>query len=76
MELATWKTLINDTGGWGTFLDVAGHGVGRAADLTNGQCLLLFKSPELKPKKSYPLKIGCSAKDIRIIAATEYDVVP
>ncbi len=76
LELATWKTMINGTRGWGTFLGVAGHGVGRAAALTNGQCLLLFKSPELKPKKSYTLKIGSSAaKGIRVIAATEY-VVP
>lgn len=73
--LAVWKDLINGTGGWGTFLDEAGDGVGRAAALTNGQCLLLFESPELKPKKSYPLKVESSAKDMRIIAATEY-VVP
>jgi VWA domain containing CoxE-like protein len=75
MELATWKSLFNGTGGWGTFLDEAGDGVGRAAALTNGQCLLLFRPPELKPEKSYRLKIESSAKGIRIIAPTEY-VVP
>lgn len=74
-ELAAWKDLINRTGGWGTFLDEPGDGVGRAAALTNGQCLVLFETPELKPKRSYPLRVESSAKDIRIIAATEY-VVP
>lgn len=73
-DLDTLKTLNDATGGWGTFLDERGDVVGRAAGLTSGQCLVLFKAPSLKPKKSYPIRIESSAKDIHIMAPKEYFV--
>jgi len=75
IELTTVKALTNATGGWGTFLDEPGDVVGRAAGLTNGQCLVLFKPPALKPNKSYPMRIESSNKDIHIMAPKEF-VVP
>src|ERR1700692_1510798 len=47
------KTLSDKTGGSVTFLDQPGDSVQTAAHFTDGQCLLLFKPPALKPNKSY-----------------------
>ena len=75
-ELETLRAFNEGTGGWTAFLDEPGVGVEkRAASLTNGQYLILFKSPVLKPNKSYPLKIKSSAKHIYIMAPNEY-VIP
>jgi hypothetical protein len=71
-DLEVLKTLSDATGGFVTFLDQPGDPVQRAAYLIDGQCLLLFKPPTLKPNKSYALKIESSAKEIHVLAPTEY----
>jgi hypothetical protein len=73
-DLETLRTLSDSTGGLVTFLDQPGDPVQRAANLTDGQCLVLFKSPTLKSNKSYALKIESSLKEIRVLAPTEYFV--
>jgi hypothetical protein len=71
-DLETLKTLSDGTGGVVTFLDQPGDPVQRAAYLIDGQCLMLFKPPALKPKKSYALRIESSVKEIHVLAPTEY----
>ena len=73
-DLETLKALSDSTGGWEAFLDEPGNVVARAAGLANGQYLLSFKSPALKPQKSYPLKIESSSKNIRLMVPKEYFV--
>lgn len=70
--IATLKTLSDGTGGWVAFLDEPGDFVGRVANLTSAQYLVLFKSPALKPGKTYPLKITSSVKGVRLLAPNEY----
>jgi VWFA-related protein len=71
-DLETLKTLSDSTGGFVTFLDQSGDPVQRAASLVDGQCVMLFKPPSLKPNKSYALKIESSVKGIHVFAPTEY----
>jgi hypothetical protein len=71
-DLETLKTLSDSTGGLVTFLDQPGDPVQHAAYLIDGQCLMLFKAPMLKPNKSYALKIESSLKEIHVLAPTEY----
>ena len=71
-NLETLKTLSDSTGGSVTFLDQSGDPVKRAAFLVDGQCVMLFKAPTLKPNKSYALKIESSLKEIHVLAPTEY----
>jgi len=66
------KTLSHSTGGLVTFLDEPGDPVHRAMYLIDGQCLMLFKPPTLKPNKSYALKIDSSIKEINVLAPSEY----
>lgn len=71
-DFETLRTLSDSTGGVVTFLDQPGDPVQRAAYLIDGQCLMLFKPPTLKPKKSYALRIESSVKEIHVLAPTEY----
>ena len=71
-DFETLRTLSDSTGGVVTFLDQPGDPVQRAAYLIDGQCLMLFKPPTLKPKKSYTLRIESSVKEIHVLAPTEY----
>lgn len=68
----TLKAITDATGGWMSFLDEQGDPVERAAGLTNGQCLVSFKTPALRSQKLYPLRIEYPSKDIRIIAPKDY----
>jgi hypothetical protein len=71
-DLDALKALNEATGGWGTFLDEPGDAVEQEINLTDAQCLVSFKSPALKPKRSYPLKIESSIKEIHLLAPKEY----
>jgi hypothetical protein len=62
------RTLSLGTGGLVTFLDEPGDPVRRATSLLDGQCLMLFKPPTLKPNRSYALKIDSSIKEIHVFA--------
>lgn len=73
-DLDTLKALNGATGGWGTFLDEPGDAVEQEINLTDAQCLVSFKSPQLKAKRSYPLKIDSSIKEIQLLAPKEYFV--
>lgn len=66
------RTLSHNTGGFVTFLDEQGDLDRRATDLIDGQCLMLFKPPTLKPNKSYPLKIESTIKETNVLAPSEY----
>jgi hypothetical protein len=71
-DLGILKTLSDDTGGMVMSLDQPGDPVQRAVYLTDGQCLMLFKKPALKPKKSYALRIESSVKNTHVLSPTAY----
>jgi hypothetical protein len=71
-DLKILRTLSDKTGGSVTSLDQPSDPVRTAAYLTEGQCLLLFKPPALKPNKSYAMKIEPSVAEIHVLAPTEY----
>lgn len=66
------KALSRSTGGSVSFLDDRGDVADRLVHLVDGQCLVSFKRPALKPKKHYGLKTESTVREIRILAPTEY----
>jgi len=74
LDFEILRTLSIGTGGLVAFLDEPGDPVRRATYLLDGQCLMLFKPPTLKPKKSYALNIDSSIKEIHVLAQAEFSM--
>lgn len=70
----TLNSLSRSTGGTVSFLDDPGNVGVRVARLTDGQCLVSFKRPALKPGKSYRMKIESSNHKIRLFFPTKYSL--
>ena len=68
------KSLSRSTGGTVSFLDDPGDVGMRIARLMDGQWLVSFKRPALKPEKFYGMKIESSNHEIRLFAPAEYSL--
>ncbi len=71
-ELKTLKTLSGDTGGLVILPDEHRDVVEYLQKILESQSVLTFKTAELKPKKENSLKIEAGAKDVHVLAQTEY----
>jgi hypothetical protein len=69
-----FERLSRSTGGTVGLLDEPGDVAMRIARLVDGQCVLSFKPPALKPGKSYRLKIESSDHEIRLFAPSDYSL--
>lgn len=71
-ELAALKSLSESTGGLVVLPDEDRDEMGLLPSLLEGQSVLTFRTPALKPKKTYALKIESLSKNVKVLSQTEF----
>jgi len=71
-ELAALKSLTESTGGMSVLPDEDRDELGQLPSLLEGQSVLTLKTPELKHKKTYTLKIESLLKNVKVLSPAEF----
>lgn len=71
-ELAALKSLSESTGGMVVLPDEDRDEMGLLPGLLEGQSVLTLKTPELRHKKTYALKIESLSKNVKVLAQAEF----